>query len=65
MSMLTELWGIEATSWTLEQVKAAIRAMPPIWSERKSYILKDYANIKGIKLEHKDFTDVGALPQTK
>lgn len=65
MSMFTELWGVEAISWTLAQVKSEIRALPKTWSERKSYILHDYARLAGITLEHKDFTDVGALPQTR
>jgi len=63
--MATELFGLDVVNLTLQELKAKILALPPIWSERKSYILHDFARLTGIKLAHNDYTDVGCLPQTK
>lgn len=60
MSMVTELFGEEILSNTLEEVKAKIRMIPPTSRERRSYLLKDYAAIKGITLTQDDFRDVNA-----
>ncbi len=65
MSMLTELFGLEATTFGLEEVKQLILSLPPTWSERKSYLLHDWGAINNVTLTHKDYTDVGAHPQTK
>jgi len=65
MSMLTELWGEEAINWSLNKLKYEIKQLPETWSERKSYILHDWAAINNRTLTHQDYIDVGAKPQTK
>jgi hypothetical protein len=63
MSMITELFGLSVLDLTKEQVKDMINRLPASWPERKSYLLHDWAAITGIKLEPKDFEDVGGLIQ--
>lgn len=65
MSLFTEVFGVEAIDWPITKVKEEILKLPPIWSERKSYLLKDWSRINNWILKHKDFTDVGCLPMKK
>lgn len=65
MSLVTELFGPKIVYATLDELKSKILRLPKIWSERKSYLLHDFARIRGLKLKHSDFTDVGARSQTK
>ena len=59
MSLLTELLGPDIISASLEEVKALIKLAPTELKERKSYLLKDYASIRGIELTTQDFKDIG------
>lgn len=59
MSLLTELFGTEIISAPLEEVKELIRNVPSKLFEKKSYLLKDFAAIRGIELTKEDFEDIG------
>ena len=59
MSLLTELFGPEILLDDLDGVKEKIRDLPPTLKEKKVYLLKDYASIKGIFLTSNDFDDIG------
>jgi hypothetical protein len=58
MSLLTELFGEEILSASLDEVKAKIMSLPPVQQERKTYLLHDWAAIKGYTLTQKDFEDI-------
>ena len=58
MSLLTELFGPEVVNESLDDIKKRINALPPTQMERRSYLLHDYAAIRGIKLTRDDFADV-------
>lgn len=59
MSMITELFGEEILSASLEEVKEKINGLPNTIMERKTYLLHDWAAIKGIQLTQDDFNDIG------
>ena len=65
MGLVGDLWGWTGYDWDLATLKKEILKLPPIWSERKSYLLHDWARVHEVKLKHQDFVDVGAHPQTK
>lgn len=58
MSLITELFGIQVTDATLEEVKVLINNLPPTQQERRSYLLHDWAAITGTDLTEDDFKDV-------
>lgn len=60
MSLITELFGEDILSAPLYEVKEKIKDIPYDLKEKRSYLLKDYARIKDIKLTKKDFEDVNA-----
>jgi hypothetical protein len=59
MSLLTELFGVDVLDKSLDEVKELINQLPTDRRERKAYLLKDYASIKGLKLSQKDYDEVG------
>jgi hypothetical protein len=59
MSLATEIFGEGVWRLTLDGFKEAIKKLPPTLREKKSYLLKDYAKIRGILLTTQDFVDVG------
>ncbi len=60
MSLVTELFGPDVLKVSLEELKEMVKNLPPAQRERRSYILKDFARIKGIELSQQDFADVNA-----
>ncbi len=61
MSLITELFGTEIIREPVEKVKERIKSLPPIWAERRSYLLHDWSALTGIKLTKRDFDDVGGI----
>jgi len=59
MSLLTEIFGSSILEVTLDGLKQHIKKLPPTLREKKSYLLKDYARIRGIQLTAQDFIDIG------
>jgi hypothetical protein len=59
MAMMIELWGEESLSDTPEDFKQRIRELPPIWWERKTYLMHEYQNIVGYKWSFEDYKDIG------
>lgn len=59
MSLLTELFGKEILLASLAEVKEKIKNLPTEQKEKKSYLLKDYASIKGIILTQADYDEIG------
>lgn len=57
MSLLTELFGDEIINASLAEVKQKIKSLPPSLKEKRSYLLKDYAAIKGIVLSAGDYLE--------
>ena len=60
MSLLIQLFGDAVINSNLEEVKKRIKALPPTRTERKAYLLKEFAEISHTILTKKDFRDVGA-----
>ena len=60
MSLLTELFGLEAYKIALPELKEKIKNLPQVQKERRSYLLKDWAKINNIDLTEQDFRDVDA-----
>jgi hypothetical protein len=58
MSLLTELFGDGIVDLELARVKELIRELPPTQAERRSYLLHDWAAIKGVVLTEQDFIEV-------
>ncbi len=58
MSLITELFGPEILLDDINGVKGKIKNLPPTLTEKKDYLLKDFATIKGIKLTGQDFKDI-------
>lgn len=58
MSLLTELFGDEIINASLAEVKQKIKNLPPTLKEKRLYLLKDYAAIKGIVVSTEDFDEV-------
>lgn len=58
MSLITEIFGVDIINMDLEQVKEKIKSLPPTQAERRSYLLHDWAAIKGVILKEQDFIDV-------
>jgi hypothetical protein len=56
--MITELFGKDILTASLDVVKAKIRALPPTQKERRVYLLHDWAAATGKKLVEEDFLDV-------
>lgn len=61
--MVTELFGREVINISKEELKEKIRALPPTWAERRSYLLHDWSAITGVKMTAQDFKDVGGVKQ--
>lgn len=62
MSLLMQLFGEKILQTSFADIKKKIRDLPPTRVERRGYLLKEYANIKGIELTKKDFDDVTPNP---
>lgn len=62
MSLLIQLFGDKILQTSFADVKNKIKALPPTRTERRGYLLKEYASIKGIELTKKDFDDVTPNP---
>jgi len=58
MSMITELFGDIVLTATVEEIKVLINGLPHTQEERRSYLLHDWASIRGITLTASDFLDV-------
>ncbi len=59
MSLIIEVWGIEVLDDTPEEFKARFAELPPIWWERKSYMMHEYQNIKPHQWTFRDYQDLG------
>lgn len=59
MALLLELWGEIVLSDTPEEFKERIRNLPPIWQERKSYLMHEYQIIKPHQWAFEDYKDIG------
>lgn len=58
MSLLTEIFGEEVLEDSLAEVKRKIKSTPYVLREKRDIMLKEYAEIKGLKLFSQDFLDV-------
>lgn len=58
MSMITELFGKDILTASLDRVKELIKSLPPTQKERRVYLLHDWAAATGKKLTVEDFLDV-------
>lgn len=59
MSLLTECFGVECTSMSLEDVKFLIKNTATATPEEKATMLKEFAAIRGISLSEQDYIDIG------
>jgi len=57
--MLIELFGFEVMSKSFAEIKDLIATLPVDRKSRKSLLLKEIAQIRGIELIGKDFADIG------
>ena len=60
MSLLLQLFGEDILRASLADVKKQIKDLPPAPTERKGYLLKEFAKITNKILTEQDFRDVGA-----
>ena len=60
MSLIIEYFGEEIFDYSFEDVKKSIREVEHGLRERKGYMLKEYAKIKGIALTAQDYNDIDA-----
>jgi len=60
--MIVELFGEEILRASLFDVKEKIKSIPSDRAERRSYLLKEYATIKGITLTKEDYQNVEPNP---
>lgn len=58
MSMVVEYFGDKILKESLDEVKREIKRTPYGLKERKGYMLKEWAAIKGVTLTDRDFRDV-------
>lgn len=58
MSLITEVFGDDILLASLAEVKQKIKNTPVDRRERRTYLLKDWAAIKGVKLSQIDFEEV-------
>lgn len=56
--MITELFGDEILTTSIENVKRKINDLPPAQQERRTYLLHDWAAATGNQLSESDFKDV-------
>jgi len=59
MSLATEVFGEEVLRDSFAEFKEKVKTVPTDLREKKAYLLKDFAAIKGIKLTQKDYDEVG------
>jgi len=61
MALMIELWGASIIYDTPEEFKERIRKLPPIWTERKTYLMHEYQNIKPHQWTVDDYKDIGIM----
>lgn len=59
MAMMVDLWGLDAIEDTPEEFKERINNLPPIWWERKSYLMHEYQRITGLPWTFEDYKSIG------
>ena len=58
MSLFTEIFGVNAIYWRKNRVIDEINKLPRVQQERRSYLLKDWGLVAGVKLTNSDFARV-------